>query len=67
MFWKSYRCLFSIFPRLIVSQNPKMEQPSVSKNGSSTSTPSQKKLILMCGLPGAGKTTTAHRIRQALD
>ncbi|MCI0617127.1 ATP-binding protein [bacterium] len=27
---------------------------------------SQKKLILMCGLPGAGKTTTAHRIRQAL-
>jgi predicted kinase len=27
----------------------------------------QKKLILMCGLPGAGKTTTAHRIRQALD
>lgn len=33
---------------------------SASQNGS------RKKLILMCGLPGAGKTTTAHRIRQAL-
>jgi predicted kinase len=25
-----------------------------------------KRLIIMCGLPGAGKTTTAHRIRQAM-
>ena len=27
---------------------------------------SGKKLIVMCGLPGSGKTTTAHRIRQGL-
>lgn len=28
---------------------------------------SPKRLIVMCGLPGSGKTTTAHRIREALN
>jgi len=26
-----------------------------------------KRIIIMCGHPGSGKTTTAHRIRQAMD
>jgi predicted kinase len=61
-FGKTIGVFISLY--LIVNQNPKMKQPSEPKIGNSSSSP--KRLIVMCGLPGAGKTTTAHRIRQAL-
>jgi len=43
-----------------------MEESTASRNDNKTSN-SPQKLIIMCGPPGTGKTTTAHRIRQALD
>ena len=43
------------------------ESPSISSNREIDSSPRQtdlsKKIIIMTGCPGAGKTTTAHRIR----